>query len=214
MNRIGRRLARASLAAAALGLIATATVRAQESASPLTITTATGGRAHIMPLASDTNTLAGLAGDPGPLLYHGGPVMQTVVIYPIFWLPSKLQNGGATGFSAKYAVVQIKMLNDYVGHGLGNNNTQYSQTSPTAYIQNKGGVGGFYVDTTPYPASGCTDSATPGNCLSDAQIQAEISNVMAIKGWTGGLNKMFLLFTSSGEGSCLSGTVCAYTTYC
>ncbi|MGC2109427.1 MAG: hypothetical protein WA655_07910 [Candidatus Korobacteraceae bacterium] len=40
--------------------------------------------------------------------------------------------------------------------------------------------------------------------------------MMNVKGWTGGLNKMFLLFTSSGEGSCFdsSGQSCAYTDYC
>jgi hypothetical protein len=92
--------------------------------------------------------MGALAADPGPLLYNGGPIMQTTTIYPIFWIPSKLQTGGATGFSKQYAPAQIKMLNDYVGHGLGNNNTQYSQTSPTAYVQNKGGLGGYYVDTT------------------------------------------------------------------
>jgi hypothetical protein len=37
-----------------------------------------------------------------------------------------------------------------------------------------------------------------------------------LKGWTGGLNKMFLVFTSSGEGSCFdsSSSQCAYTYYC
>ena len=38
---------------------------------------------------------------------------------------------------------------------------------------------------------------------------------MTINGWTGGLNKIFVLYTSSGEGSCFEGTTqCAYTTYC
>ena len=36
---------------------------------------------------------------------------------------------------------------------------------------------------------------------------------MALKGWSGGLNNMFLLFTSSGEGSC-AGAACAYASYC
>jgi len=74
----------------------------------------------------------------------------------------------------------------------------------------------YYVDTAPYPASGCTDSATPGNCITDAQIQTEITKVMGINGWTGGINKMFLLYTSSGEGSCFdsSNTSCAYVQYC
>jgi hypothetical protein len=95
--------------------------------------------------------------------------------------------------------------------------TQYYQTigSTTTYIGNVA-FGAAYVDTSPYPASGCTDSATPGNCITDAQIQAEISRVMALNHWTGGLNHIFFLFTSSGEGSCFdsSSTSCAYTQYC
>jgi len=36
---------------------------------------------------------------------------------------------------------------------------------------------------------------------------------MTLEGWTPGLNKIFLVFTSMGEGSCI-GTSCAYTDYC
>jgi hypothetical protein len=105
--------------------------------------------------------------------------------------------------------------------GIDNNNTQYYQIlgSTTTYIQNAAGViltngfAGSFVDNAPYPASGCSDTATPSNCITDAQIQAEIQRVMALMGWTSGPNKMFLLYTSSGEGSCL-GSSCAYTQYC
>ncbi len=212
MNGIGKKLARSALTAAALVLMVIGTVSAQDASSPLTIATTTG-KVHVMPLPGDTNLMGAIAADPGPLLYHGGPIMQTTTIYPIFWIPSKLQTGASTGVSALYPSVQIKMLNEYTGHSLGTINTQYNQISPTAYILNKGGVGGFYVDSTPYPASGCTDTATPGNCITDTQIQTEVSNVMTIKGWTGGIGKIFMLFTSAGEGSC-SGTECAYTFYC
>ena len=87
------------------------------------------------------------------------------------------------------------LLADYPFHGIDNNNTQYFQTvgSTTTYILNAGSFGGFAVDTSPYPASGCTDSFTLGNCITDAQIQAEIQKVMASKGWTGGLKNQFLL---------------------
>jgi hypothetical protein len=105
-----------------------------------------------------------------------------------------------------------------------NNNTQYYQIigATGTFIQNAAGVNlasglaGFTVDNAPYPASGCSDAATPGNCITDAQIQAEIHGVIALKGWTGGPNKLFLLYTSSGEGSCFdsAGTSCAYTQYC
>jgi hypothetical protein len=145
-------------------------------------------------------------------------MQASVAAYAIFWIPPALQNGGATTLSASYQTVQTNLLKDYAGHGLDNNNTQYYQTTtgPKLYIQNKGSFGASFIDTSAYPPSGCSDSATPGNCITDAQVQTEILKVMAIKGWTGGLNKMFLLFTSSGEGSCFDSTnaACAYTQYC
>ena len=153
------------------------------------------------------------------LLYNGGPVMRSVTTYAIFWSPATLQTGAATGFSSAYSNVQTAFLSLYPGHGIANNNTQYYMTQRvgllpyTYYIQNTGSFGGSYVDTSAYPASGCSSSETPGACLSDAQIQAEIQKVMTLKGWTGGLNKMFFLYTSSGEGSC-AGFGCAYSSYC
>lgn len=164
------------------------------------------------------NAYLGGASGP-PLTYHGGPVMTNATTYAIYWIPSKLQNGGATSVSSNYENITEALLSLYPGHGIDNNNTQYYQTSRvgffffTNYVQNSGGLTATYVDTDPYPASGCTDYYTPGNCLTDAQIQAEIQKVMTAKGWTGGINKMFLMFTSSGEGSCAGGS-CAYSDYC
>jgi hypothetical protein len=155
---------------------------------------------------------------PTPLLYHAnGQVMPKVEIYTIFWAPSRLQNGAATSIPALYQAVQMRVLKDYIGHGLGNNNTQYYQTinGATTYIQNTGRFAGSFYDTSPYPASGCTDSATPGNCLTDTQIRTEIQKVMNLNKWTGGIDKIFFLFTSSGEGSCFdNSSSCAYTAYC
>jgi hypothetical protein len=154
-----------------------------------------------------------------PLLYHGGPVMTTTTTYAIFWAPSGLQNGQATSLPASYQNIQSAFLRAYPGHGIANNSTQYYMTSGSGstqvktYVRNVGAFGGSYVDTSAYPSSGCSDSVTPGNCLSDAQIQAEVQKVMALKNWTGGLNHMFFVYTSSGEGSC-SGSGCAYTDYC
>lgn len=151
------------------------------------------------------------------LIYHsGGPVMTgSLKFYGIFWIPAHLQNGGSTQLSSHYRNVLQNLLHDYPAHGIDNNNTQYYQTinGVTTYIQNAGSLGVIYVDTNPYPASGCSDPDTPGNCITDAQIQAEIQRVMALEGWTGGISHMFLLFTSSGEGSC-TDFGCAYTDYC
>ena len=68
----------------------------------------------------------------------------------------------------------------------------------------------------PVSPIGVCDSITPKNCLSDTQIQAEVKKAMALKGWKGGLQTIFFVYTSKGEGSCvdLGLTSCAYTQYC
>ena len=175
-----------------------------------------GHYVHVMPTVGKASELNAIGLISGPLTYHGGPIMTAPHTYAIFWVPPTLQTGAATGMSAHYQNVQTALLSLYPGHGIANNNTQYSAKSGLLfwyYAQNAGAFSGAYVDNSPYPASGCFDSHTPGDCLTDAQIQAEIQKVMALKSWTGGINNMFLLFTSSGEGSC-AGISCAYTQYC
>jgi hypothetical protein len=159
----------------------------------------------------------GLDNPGGPLVYHAnGQIMNPgVVVYAIFWAPPHLQTGAATGFSANYGLPTLISTAWLQSHGLMNIATQYYQTisGTTTYFQNMGGLQAFVVDTGALPASGCTDTATPGNCVSDAQLQAKIQAVMTAQGWTGGINKIFVIFTSSGEGSC-AGSSCAYTQYC
>ena len=204
-----------SIALIIMGLL-TATLLAQDA--PTRATPHTNGRnIHVFPTVALKASTA--LADTGPLVYNGGPVMQNGVIpYAIFWIPAQLQNGATTAMSAHYQSVQKNMLGDYMGHGIDNNNTQYTQqinfTGPKTYIQNKGSAAVSFIDTNPLPPSGCTDTATPGNCVTDAQLQAEIVRVMALKSWTGGLNKIFFIFTSSGEGSCFDSTHCSYTSYC
>lgn len=188
----------------------------------LTVINELGGVAHVFPTVANAAVFRSMGteydgGDP-PLVYHsGGSVMAATVIYTILWVPSQLQNGGATGMPSKYRNLVKRLATDYPGHGIDNVATQYYEVAKyTAYIHNAGYNGGYYVDTSNYPASGCTDSATPGNCITDAQIQSEMQKVMSIKGWTGGLGHIFLLYTSSGEGSCFDSgsSECAYTQYC
>jgi hypothetical protein len=195
----------------------------------LNVASPEGNRAHIYRTYQGSATLraqnsaraaaTSASNFAGVLTYHNGPVMTKAVAYLIFWLPGtgKLQNGNATSMSAQYQSIQTNMVKDYFGHSLSNNNTQYYQVSGTTktYISNGGSVGGTTIDTASYPSpSACTDTLTPGNCITDAQIQSEITKVMTAKGWTGGNNHIFLLFTSSGEGSCFDSADCAYTEYC
>jgi hypothetical protein len=141
-----------------------------------------------------------------------------ILLYNIYWVPAHLQDGSATSMSTHYQNVQTNLLHDYPEHSIGNNNTQYYQTigGVTTYIYNRPAGYGTYIDTNPFPASGCTNGVTGTNCITDTQIQAEIQRVMTLNHWVGGLNHLFLLYTSSGEGSCFdsSGSSCAYTDYC
>jgi hypothetical protein len=188
---------------------------------PRLTVTSNGHSAHILPTVHGARALAMAAPDQGPLYYHlGGLIMPSATFYAIYWIPASgtLQNGQPTTLSTAYQNLQSQLLSDYGGHALANITTQYFQLVGSTYTWSSSAdsLGGVAVDTSPYPASGCYDAATPGNCITDAQIQAEIQKVMTANGWTGGLNKIFLLYTSSGEGSCFdsTGTSCAYTYYC
>jgi Phosphate-induced protein 1 conserved region len=174
---------------------------------------------HIFPTPDRANALKLSSALGQPLLYHTmGPVMLTANTYVIFWVPPKLQSGAPTALTKSYQDLQIRFMQDYPGHGIDNNNTQYFQTvgGKTNYIGNTGGFVDSYIDTAPYPASGCKDSATPGNCITDAQLRTEILRAMKLKKWTGGSRNIFFVYTAPGEGSCFdaTSTSCAYTAYC
>jgi hypothetical protein len=179
-----------------------------------------GSPIHIFPPVDKVKALAAQNnGGTPPLIYHGGPVMRTTTVYAIYWVPAHLQDGHATSLSAAYQTVQNNMFKEYFGHSLATNNTQYYQgSSPKLYIKSTGSFGGSYVDTSLYPGSDCFDPSTEltngNNCISDTDLQNEIKKVMTLKGWTGGLNKMFLLFTSSDEGQCAATGSCSYVQYC
>lgn len=178
---------------------------------------AVGSGDHTIHILPPPTKQAALAADSGPLIYHGGPVMSGARAYIIFWVPATLQDGTPASLTAHYESVQQHLFMDYPGHALGSNTSQYyQQGTTTSYIPDMGGMAGSVVDTNPYPVGGCTDPYTGINCFTDAQLQSEIQTVMAAQGWTGGLNKMFLVFTPSGEGSCFDSTsgICAYNYYC
>jgi hypothetical protein len=212
---------KAMLAFAVLTLLLPLTATAQDVFnSPYVVTGETGTvHIHLTPdLTRQVSAQQGPALGPGVLSYHGGPIMSGNSFYAIFWVPPTLQNGQTTSLTAKYEAVAKQMLADYPYHGISNNTTQYysSISGVTKYFVGTGGLAVAVVDTNPYPASGCHDSVTPGNCITDAQLQAEITKQMTLHGWTAGLNKMFIVFTSIGEGSCFDSTSssCAYTAYC
>ena len=208
--------AKGAFAAAVLALLLPILATAQDVVNSPYVATGATGKVHIYPTPEQTRQIkqqVGLA-PTGVLTYHGGPIMTGLNMYAIFWVPPKLQNGSPASLTAKYETVAKQFLADYPYHGIANNSTQYYsiKSGVTTYFAGIGGLVASVVDTNPYPASACTDSATPGNCITDAQLQAEISKVMTAQKWTPGLNKIYIVFTSIGEGSCFdsTSTSCAY----
>ena len=100
---------RFGVACATIGLLL-CVAAAQEASSPLTLRTNDGHVAHIFPTV---NLAPALPPDSGPLVYHNGtaPVMQSsVTTYAIYWVPAKLQNGGATSIPTHYQSVQTESI--------------------------------------------------------------------------------------------------------
>jgi hypothetical protein len=203
-----------------LALLMTLSAIAQDAANSPYRASGESGTVHMYPTPEVSRQIKAQQGTnlAGVLTYQGGPIMTGDNFYAIFWIPPTLQNGNPTSLSTKYQTVTKQFLGDYPYHGIANNSTQYYsvKNGVSKYFTGVGKLAASYIDTNPYPASGCSDTVTPSNCITDAQLQTEIQRVMSLKGWTGGLNKMYLVFTSTGEGSCFDSTnqSCAYTQYC
>jgi hypothetical protein len=148
----------------------------------------------------------------GQLTYHGGPVMLTNKTYAIFWIPS--------GYSV--SSLYVSLLNQFLtdvaaasGHtsNVYWSDTQYYNSSGT-HISYSSTFGGSYTDTDPFPASACSDGVTQTTvCLSDAQLQSEVSKIKSRLGWVSNPSTLFFLFTPRNVGSC-TGSYCAFRDYC
>ena len=144
------------------------------------------------------------------LAYHGGPVMHANSTYAVYWVPagysvSSTYQSMINGFLANVASASGLQSNVYFS------DTQFYDSSGS--IAYSSSFSGSAVDTNQFPASGCNDSYT-SVCLSDGQLQSELSKVMAAHGWSGGLNKVYFVFTPRGVGSCAGGSGCAFSSYC
>lgn len=184
---------------------------AAQSNSPL-ILTRDGGVAHIFPtfkLAKELGMVREKGAPPpaGPLLYHGGPIMQPFLhLYVVYWAPPTLQDGTATSISTGYRSVETAMVRGYPGHAIAAIGTQYYQNNPRLFVTGTGELTAALQDSHPYPTSACNASIGP-NCFTDAQLKSEVQRFMNANGYTGGLDTMFLFFTAPGEGSCFDNTV-------
>jgi hypothetical protein len=167
----------------------------------------------LVTLAAVLTLLATASGASGKATLHLQPSgliprLQTPVNSPGYATPATLT------FDASYENLIDQYFTDVAAaSGTGSNvysvDTQYSGIAYTST------VGGSYVDHDPLPPNGCDDGSDPF-CLTDQQLQDEIQNVLADKGWHGGLGNMFFLMTPVGVGSCIDGSsgVCSSNYFC
>lgn len=141
--------------------------------------------------------------------YNGGPVMPSNTNYTIYWSP-----GGLSDFPAGYAngVDQyfVDLAHDStLSQASGGAGRQNVESVATQYNDSSGNVaaydshfGGRIVDTQPYPVRGCTAAAT---CLTTAQMEAELSRVVASRHLPTDLTHQYFLITPPGVESCFTG---------
>jgi hypothetical protein len=186
---------------------------AGSAAAPPSPSDPAGGELGVVPalpaVANDAGAHGG--GSGSNLGYHGGPAMHTNTTYAIYWVP------GGYSVSANYESLINRFFGD-VGHDSGlTSNVYFSDTqyydSVNGNIAYNSTFGGFFVDTNPLPANGCSDSYTAA-CVSDAQLRAEIAKDITAAGWTASGSNMFFMLTAKGIGSCYASSSCAFSQYC
>jgi hypothetical protein len=168
------------------------------------------GRAYRAKVVKRAQSLGLLAGSSN-MTYNGGPVMHSDGNYVIYWEPSGYSTSSSyksiiNGFFGNVAGASGATTNDYSVA------TQYSDGSGN--IAYSASYGGAVVDTDSYPASGCV--ATGGPCITDAQLQTEVSKVVSSNGWPTGLGHLYFVYFPSGVTTCFdsTGTECSGSTYC
>jgi PKD domain/IPT/TIG domain len=130
--------------------------------------------------------------------YNGGPVMPSNTNYTFYWDPS-----GAPSYPAEYQSGVNQYLEDLAHDSGGHANVdsvsaQYNDTEG-AFAKYESHFAGAIIDTDPYPANGCTRAAI---CLTDAQLQAELTSYLTAHGLPHDLTHEYFLLTPPGVESC------------
>jgi hypothetical protein len=160
---------------------------------------------------------------------NGGPIMPTVKVYTIFWEPAGYSfdptatnstNPHCTSVSgdAAFECITNQFLQDLNGSSYYNTLTQYYQTlkdgTGRVNIQNSVTLGGTWVDTSPYPTSGCSVVSPYTACISDTQMDAEVAKgAQHFGGTIGGYTNLYVVFTPLKVDHCAFGD-CADTDFC
>ncbi len=148
------------------------------------------------------------------LPYGGGPVLNWNRTHVIFWQPA----GSGLTFDPGYEALVVSFLRN-VSAASRSSSSIYGLTGQ--YRDDQGPAtyasvyGGSVVDSDPLPANGCAEPPATGPgwkvCLTDAQLQQEIEQVIRTDRMPTGPADVYFLVTPNGFGNCSdsASTSCA-----
>ena len=162
----------------------------------------------------------------GNMTWHGGPVMHSYKTYALYWDPGYHIADNTIGFINQY-------FTD-VAHDSGqisnvfSVDSQYTDGSGAATYSSTFGGYGRLIDA--YPTSGCTVNNPMGinprsylvswetNCLTDAQVRAELSAIIAAypSTFSTGPNVSYTVYLPHNVAECYdnAGTQCSDNIFC
>ena len=131
--------------------------------------------------------------------YNGGPVMPANTNYTIYWDPL-----GAAAYPAGYETGVNSFFEDLAhdSGGLENVDSVLIQYEAGGALPNYDShFGGALLDTDPYPANGCARATI---CLTDEQLQAELTSYITGLGLPRDLTHEYFLLTPPGVEDCFT----------
>jgi len=132
--------------------------------------------------------------------YNGGPVMASNTNYAVYWDPA-----GAAAYPAEYET-GINQYFEGLAHDSGGHenvdsvSTQFNDAAGE-FANYSSHFGGALIDTDPYPANGCKVAPI---CLTDAQLQAELTSLVKARGLPRDLTHEYFLLTPPGVEDCFT----------
>ena len=185
---------------------------------------------NILGMIPPLNTRAGSAAitnsapASGSLDYNGGPVMATNKVYAIYWQPSGYQfpSGYANNINGYFKNLQAANGRNTNVYDVATQYYQQLSGATKQFVQNHSVFGGSVLDTNPLPPldpvncpdtpvaatnGGTNPPSTTASCVTDQQVQQEISAVAKKQGWAVNNQTEFFMFTAPNIGTCFPATV-------
>jgi hypothetical protein len=160
-----------------------------------------------------------------PVVYHGGPVMDTgpVTIHTIFWAPSGYSYAASPASGVLGYTPMIEQFFTDVAHDSGSHSNVFSllgqygdSAAPGTYDVAYNATQDAIADTDPYPAASAQCPSPDGiaTCLTDQDVTDEIDHVIQAHDPSSyGLHDIWEVFLPPNVDECSSIDVCGTTEF-